>query len=64
MFDVGDEEILMDAFHLTWYPGEPLRRINRERVGERLSQHRRHVAVHFDRPGFRGRWPEERETGK
>ena len=46
---------LLNIFHLTWYPGEPLRRINRERFGERLSQHGGYFAVHFDRPGFRGR---------
>jgi hypothetical protein len=48
----------MNVFHLTWYPGEPLRRINREGLGERLSQYGRYVAVNFDRSGFRSRWPE------
>ena len=47
----------MNIFNLTWYPGEPLRGINRERFGEGLSQYGRHVAMHVDRTGFRSRWP-------
>ena len=45
----------MDILNLTWHPGEPLRRINHERLGECLSQHGGYLAVHFDRPGFRSR---------
>jgi len=54
----------MNVRHLTWNPREPLRRINREWLGERLSQYGRHVAVHFDRAGFRGRGPEDPEKKK
>jgi len=38
-----------------WYPGESLRRINRERFGIRLSQHGGNFTVHFHRTGFRRR---------
>lgn len=53
----------MSIFYLTWYPREPLGRINREGLGERLSQHGRYIAVHFNRPGFRSRYPEYPEKG-
>jgi len=54
----------MSILHLTWHPGEPFRRINHEWLGERLSQHGRYVAMHFNRPGFRSRRPEDPEKKK
>lgn len=47
----------MNVFHLTGYPGEPLRRIDRERLGKRLSQYGGNFTVHFHRTGFRRRSP-------
>ena len=54
----------MNVFHLTWYPGEPLRRINGERVSKCLCQHGGHFAVHSDRSGFRSRLPGYSEKRK
>jgi hypothetical protein len=61
LISVGGAKISMKTLNLTWYPGEPLRRIDGERFGKRLGQHRRNIAVDLDRPGFRSRMPEDPE---
>lgn len=55
---VGDKKIMMNVFHLTWYPGKPLRGINREWLGKCLGQDWGHLVMHFDCSKFRSWWPE------